>query len=406
MWGSVDKLELVMNRRELLLATMASVTLCPKVSARTDKWGQSSGYPSGLHLGFQQATATRVGNYSGGYERYLPHNNIGIGSTLSALRSTPTDVHYRWGFSRKTPEEYMKSWPVTGLLIARGSDVLFESYGFERDATMRLTSWSMAKSVTSMLLGIAINKKLIDSYDDPASKYVEELKGTLHGEVTLRNLSNMSSGAEVSHNRDNSSIYPMAYLSPNSSIRNTVKGWNRRREDQGRTYNYNELCPLTIGMVLRNVSGGSLASFCEENLWKPLGAEAPATWSTDSERSEFNCIGFGATLRDWARLGMLVANGGVMDGRQIISQSWLRECTTWSARDSQVRFGVAGSSFGYKAHMWHAKPDGSRPYFNGHHGQRVVVDLPTNTVMAHTAVDHEGNWQQEMFALFDAVTKT
>ena len=112
-----------------------------------------------------------------------------------------------------------------------------------------------------------------------------------------------------------------------------------------------------------------------------------------------------ARLRDWARLGQLVAGRGAINGRQIVSESWIDECMRWGPRDQQVRHGSAGPSFGYKAHIWHAKPDGSRPYFNGHHGQRVVVDLPTQTVLVHTAVDHQGNWAPEMFAMMEAATR-
>ena len=117
--------------------------------------------------------------------------------------------------------------------------------------------------------------------------------------------------------------------------------WNWRREDPGRTYNYNELCPLTLGMVIRQVTGQSMAAFAERVLWQPMGAESQATWTTDSEGNEFNCIGFAATLRDWARLGRLVAQRGQMNGVQVVSEAWIRECTRWTERDQQVRHGVA-----------------------------------------------------------------
>jgi CubicO group peptidase (beta-lactamase class C family) len=163
---------------------------------------------------------------------------------------------------------------------------------------------------------------------------------------------------------------------------------------------------LTIGMVIRKVTGSSMSAFAEKNLWQPMGAENSATWATDSLKNEFNCIGFAATLRDWARLGTLIANRGRVENVQVISESWIKECTSWSDKDKQVRVGIASSRFGYKAHMWHNKSDGSRLYFNGHHGQRVIVDMPTRTVMVHTAVDHDGNWQAELFEMFEAATRS
>jgi len=371
-----------------------------------EKWGASRGYPIGLAGGLNREPVYRVGNYSGGFEQAFAHRQIAASAAPSPWRESPVDdVRYRWGFSQKSPDDYLASWPVTGLLVARDGQILLERYRFERTAAMRLTSWSMAKSVTSLLLGICLDRDLIASYDDEAQKYLPELRGTLHGGVTLRNLSNMSSGAAVLHDRDNNFIYPGAFMGPASDIGRVVANWNHRAEEQGRRYNYNELCPLTLGMVIRRVTGRSMSEFAQEALWQPLGAQDMATWTTDSKRNEFNCVGFAATLRDWGRLGTLVANRGRAGSTQVVSEKWVREFTSWGPLDAQVRYGAAGPSFGYKAHMWHYKPDGSRLYFNGHHGQRLAVDMPTRTVLVQTAVEHEGNWHAEMQALFDAYTR-
>lgn len=396
-----------MKRRQLLQATAAWPLMHMSAGVwAQDKWGQGQGYPTGLQGGLNRDPMYRVGNYSGGFEKLYPHNTLKAPAQPAVpYTDKPTSLVYRTGFSERTPDDYLKTWPVTGLLIARGNQIMLERYQFERTASMRLTSWSMAKSITSLLLGICLDMKLIDSYDDPAEKYVPSLKGTLHGGVSLRNLSNMSSGADVLHDRDNPVIYPSAFMYPTASIANTVAGWNRKREDPGTLYNYNELCPLTLGMVIRQVSGMSMAAFAEKVLWQPMGAEADATWSTDAERKEFNCIGFAARLRDWARLGRLVAQKGNVGGQQVVSEAWIHECTHWGDRDRQCRHGVAGPGFGYKAHMWHVKPDGSRLYFNGHHAQRVLIDMPTQTVLVQTAVDHAGPWQRELLDLFDAATR-
>ena len=397
----------MMKRRQLLQATAAWPLMHMSAGVwAQDKWGQGQGYPTGLQGGLNRDPIYRVGNYSGGFEKLYPHNTLKAPAQPAVpYTDKPTSLVYRTGFSERTPDDYLKTWPVTGLLIARGNQIMLERYQFERTASMRLTSWSMAKSITSLLLGICLDMKLIDNYDDPAEKYVPSLKGTLHGGVSLRNLSNMSSGADVLHDRDNPVIYPSAFMYPTASIANTVAGWNRRREDPGTLYNYNELCPLTLGMVIRQVSGMSMAAFAEKVLWQPMGAEADATWSTDAERKEFNCIGFAARLRDWARLGRLVAQKGSVGGQQVVSEAWIHECTHWGDRDRQCRHGVAGPGFGYKAHMWHVKPDGSRLYFNGHHAQRVLIDMPTQTVLVQTAVDHAGPWQRELLDLFDAATR-
>jgi len=157
--------------------------------------------------------------------------------------------------------------------------------------------------------------------------------------------------------------------------------------------------------VIRKVSGGTLAQFCQEALWQPLAAEADASWFCDSRDKEFNCIGFGARLRDWARLGQMLAQNGAMQGRQIVSEAWIRECTTWSDKDAQVRHGVGMRGMGYKSFFWHPKADGSWMMMNGHHGQRVLVDRVTQTVLIHTAVEGDPPWQQDLFRLFAAATR-
>lgn len=397
-----------MNKRQFILGSSGIfLTTLPTFSfGNEDKFGASRGYPSGWATGRLLAydPALRVGNYSGGFEQMLPFRRIQQSTRSVPLSRVPErDIKYQLGLSTRSIKDYLGHWPITGLLVCRNNQILFEQYRFSRTDKMRFTGWSMAKSITSLLLGICIDKKLIRSFDDTAATYISELSGTLHGETTLRNLSNMSSGANVSHDKDTSKIInPQGLLNADSSISKLVAFWNQRKEDQGARFNYNELCPLTIGMVIRRVTGRSLSEFAAEMLWEPLGAEADATWSTDSERNEFNCIGFAAALRDWGRLGQLVANRGRAGEIQIVSESWIRECTSWGPQDKQVRVNVAVPGAGYKALFWHAKSDGSRPSFRGYHGQRLTIDMPTGTVVVQTAVDHEGPWAAELNSIVDA----
>ena len=393
------------SRRAFLGAGLALAGL-PAWAQTDDKWGALRGYPES-RASFERLPEYRVGNYSGGHEQSIRHHVIRAGGQVVAWNNTPvSDFRYRSGLLLKTPEAYLEQWPVTGLLIARDNHILVERYRFARQPSMRLQSWSMAKSVTSLLLGICLDRGLIASFDDTAALYLPELAGTLHGETSLRHLANMCSGADVVHARDNAVLYPGALLGRDPDIARTVAGWNRRSEHAGTRFNSNELCPLTLGMVMRRVTGGSLSAFAEQVLWQPLGAEGAATWLTDARGAEFNSIGFAARLRDWARLGQLVAQRGRgSDGRAIVSEAWINECTSWSEMDAPVRHGRVRLTQGYKALFWHARPDGSRPAMHGHHGQRVLIDLPTRTVLVHTAVDQQGAWEPELLDMFDAATR-
>ena len=393
------------SRRAFLAGGLAVAGL-PSWAQTDDKWGALRGYPES-RSSFERLPEFRVGNYSGGLERSIRHHVIQPGGRVAAWSEAPVnDFRYRSGLSEKTLDEYLAQWPVTGLLIARDNNILIERYRFARQPAMRLQSWSMAKSVTSLLLGVCLDRGLIASLEDPAARYVPELTNTLHGETSLRDLANMCSGADVVHARDNAVLYPGALLGRDPDIARTVMGWNRRSDPARTRFNYNELCPLTLGMVMRRVTGGSLSAFAEQALWQPLGAESAATWLTDARGAEFNSIGFAARLRDWARLGRLVAQRGRgPDGRVVVSDQWIGECTSWSEADAPVRVGRARLTQGYKALFWHARADGSRPAMHGHHGQRVLIDMPTRTVLVHTAVDQQGAWEHELLGMFDAATR-
>jgi CubicO group peptidase (beta-lactamase class C family) len=382
-----------MMKRRVLLAG-AGATLLPGASwSAASDWEQRFGYPSGWGPGRTWTEKTyRVGNYSGGYEAMFRARPIAAPSGASPLAALSPEGARAFEPVALRAQTYMRAWPVSGLLIARKGTVLFEAYQFDRTPGMRMTSWSMAKSVSSLLLGICIDRGLVRSIDDKAQDYLPELQGSLHGGVSMRHLANMSSGADILHERDNPTLYPLAFLNSGSDLEAMVRGWNRPLEAPGARYNYNELCPLTIGMVIRKVTGMPMAAFCEEALWKPLGAEGSASWLCDGQGREFNCIGFGARLRDWARLAQLVAQRGAINGRQVVSARWIDECASWSASDAQVRFGSAGPRLGYKFFFWHGQADGNWMMMVGHDGQRIIIERTTQTVLVQTGVDKSALW--------------
>ena len=413
------------RRRDLLLAAPGAALLAaaggawhkPVLAQPAGDWGGPQGYPMGWGPAgqvprWEAYPAYRAGNYSGGFETMFRHHLIAAPAQASPLQVTPVAVNYRWGLVRRGVQDYLDQWPVTGLLIARQGRIWAEHYRFGRDATQRLTSWSMAKSVTSLLVGIALDQGLIRSLDDLPQDYVPELQGTLHGQIPLRHLLNMSSGADVLHERDPVRIDVPALLgwpqarTVGTDVNRVVRTWRDTLEAPGVRFNYNELCPLTLGMVLRTVSGGSLAQFAQAQLWQPMGAESDASWLTDVLGREYNCVGFAARLRDWARLGQLVAQQGKIQGRQIVSKAWLADCASHGPQDAQVRHGTMRAEMGYKNFFWHPRPGGAWLMMNGHHGQRVLIDRASQTVLVQTALSHEGPWQRELFALFEAAIAT
>jgi hypothetical protein len=421
--------------RPLECSTQAATAAGSSPSPTSDDYGadEPGGYkhtPEGWEprpgqFAIDDRKKTRVVNYSGGYELQYPHRVIRAGgaehvSPLSAAAKYNDEFTYRWGSEQRTVQTYAESFPLTGLLIARRGEVMVEHYFRERDATMRFQSWSMAKSITSLLLGVCIDRGLIRSLDDRAEEYAPELRGTYHGGVSLRHLSNMTSGAEIVHaSEDYGVLYPKCFTDADSDLASLVAGWNKQAEGKagqhGGVFNYNELCPLSIGLAIRHVTGMSLSEFAEEVLWKKIGAEADATWSTDSKGKEFCCVGFGARLRDWARVAQLVAQRGQMNGQRIVSEAWFDEITSWSAEDAAGCLWAKGKhanssllleqgmlGVGYKSFFWHHKADGSQPVFSGHNGQMIIVDMPSETVLVMTGVSEEGPWLIELMAIMQA----
>ena len=425
-----------LRRVRALSAHLLAATRCPTAAGtdEEDLYGadEPGGYPA-TPRGWQPRPGqfaiddrrkTRVVNYSGGYERQYPHRIIQAGgpgsvSSLSAAPKYNAEFTYRWGSEHRTVEEFARSYPLTGLLIARRGEVMVEHYFRDRDCNMRFQSWSMAKSITSLLLGICIDQGLVRSLDDKAEWYVPELRGTLHGEVSLRHLSNMASGAEIVHaSEDYAVLYPRCFTDADADLATLVASWNKKAEGNagrpGSTFNYNELCPLTVGLVIQHASGMSLSEFAQEVLWQKIGAEADAVWSTDSKGREFCCVGFGARLRDWARVAQLVAQRGCMNGQRVVSEAWIDEITSWSPEDTAglwargkhanstllLEQGVLG--VGYKSFFWHHKADGSQPVFSGHNGQMIIVDMPSETVLVMTGVSEEGAWLIELMAIMQA----
>eukprot|EP01046_Picozoa_sp_COSAG06_P020590 COSAG06_NODE_1513_length_9229_cov_32.533735_1_plen_278_part_00 len=190
----------------------------PKWLGLTDLWSDRAAQQY-LRAGCAVCPKHRVGNYAGlpgeaGFELTFNYNTIKAptGIDPSPLHSSPAPFVYTWdGQEQRKPDDYLDSWDVTALLVAKKGTILSEHYRHERTSAMRFTSWSMAKSVTSLLLGIAIDRGLIASLDDTAETYCPEFVGTELGSCSLRNLANMSSGVEVTHERDNPTIYPCAF---------------------------------------------------------------------------------------------------------------------------------------------------------------------------------------------------
>lgn len=275
---------------------------------------------------------------------------------------------------KQTLEQWMESHPVTGLLVMRGNSVLFERYQYDRSAQDKFLGNSMSKSIVGMLVGIALQERAIESIDDVAEKYEPRLKGHPYGTTTIRSLLTMTSGMSYLESKDVSELWRRtAGQSMVTRGLNSVKYVRERAYPQGRQFNYSSVDTQVLALVLIAATGKSLSEYTSEKLWKPIGAESSAFWLTDVAGTEAAFMGFNATLRDWGRLGLLWANLGAYEGKQIISSSYMAEGKAWNP-----------SGYGYQ--VWLLGKDTGQVAFLGVRGQTIFVDTVSKLVVVITAI--------------------
>lgn len=323
-------------------------------------------------------------------DQILSANTVRKAETPSPWRRatggpTITYAMQQTGSRRFTIDEYLARNPATGLLIAQGDTIHIERYQYGRTDAHRLTSFSMAKTVTALLVGLAVADGAIAAIDDPAERYVPELKDSEYGRTPIRHLLTMSSGVRFDEDysgRDDVSRMVAAMMFPQArGGPAAVRQFNDRIAPPGQRWSYASAETQVLGLVLRAAIKRPIAEYLSERIWQPIGAESDASWMVDGSGQEATFAYFNAVLRDYARLGMLLANGGRVGGHQVIPEAWLREMTRAHFTSTQT-----GRWFGYGFQTW-IFPDNDGSFaLLGVRGQAIYVDPARRLVMVHTAV--------------------
>jgi CubicO group peptidase (beta-lactamase class C family) len=353
-------------------------------------YGAAGGYPvGGRTAGLAQAVM--VGSYSH-YDRIWPSRSIARAAMPAVLQRAAQEIALTYSLhgTEHSLDDYLAHNPITGLLIARDDTILFERYQYGRTDQDRLLSQSMAKTIVSMLIGIAIDEGRIHSVDDLAETYVPELAGTAFGQTSLRALLHMASGVGfredyVDPSADNFALNRMLFGQSGFDAAHAVALFNTREHPPDTHFNYGGVQTEVLGLVLTRAVGMPMSAYLQSRVWQPMGAEANAIWTVDHGGQEVAYCCFSAVLRDWARLGLLLAHDGVADGRQIIPRQWLLDATTEPVDGPfPPRYQAGGLGYGYQ--VW-LLPGGRRQFaFMGVHGQSIYVDPVSRLVMVQTAV--------------------
>lgn len=279
-------------------------------------------------------------------------------------------------------DAFMAANRVTGLIAIKDGKVVLEKYALGREADDRWTTFSVAKSVTATLVGAAIKDGWIRSYYDDITRYLPELKGTAYEGVSIREAMTMQSG--VKWNED--------YADRRSDVarasQGAYDGWHPiahnplveymttlpRAAEPGTVFNYNTGETDLVGLALaRALAGKSLAKYASEKIWAPYGMEQDAVWMLDKAGQERGGCCISATLRDYARLGLFMLDGGMIDGKEVLPEGWVEEATS-----NQLNPGVEGN-YGY---FWWPSEDGKSYRAIGIFGQGINIYPEENLVIA------------------------
>ncbi len=373
-----------------------------------DEYGVREGYPVKpiYHARFF------VGAFSH-YDQIFEGRTVRRAAVPSRLGRAATEPILRYEYQGKTLtlDDYLARDAATGLLIARGDTILVERYQYARNDRHRFTSFSMAKTVTAMLIGIAIAEGRIRSVDDQAEAYVPALADTEYGRTSIRYLLEMSSGVRFierySGRDDVSRLWENTVVQFGPGGADAVKPFNERLRRGGTTFAYSSAETQVLGLVLRGAVDRPVADYLQEKIWQPMGAEADATWLIDRSGQEATYCCLNAVLRDYARFGLLLAQDGRLGDRQIIPAEWVLAATTVPPDSWHLKPYAATPDFGYGYQTW-IFPGPRRMFaLRGLHGQVIAVDPSSRLVMVHTAV-HAGPTDSiaETLALWQGVVDT
>lgn len=279
-------------------------------------------------------------------------------------------------------EQYMAGQRSAGIVILQDGKVRFERYGLDFDANGRWTSFSVAKSFTSTLVGAAIQDGYIKSLDDKVSQYIPGLRGSAYDDVSIRQLLTMSSGIKWNEDYEdpNSDVARFNNAKPEPGMDATVSYMRKlpRAHPPGEVWHYNTGETNLIGVLVSSATKKPLAQYLQEKVWQPAGMESPATWLLGASGHEIAGCCIQATTRDYARFGLFVLGGGVAGGKQIVPPDWFAQATV-----KQKDIGDPGHGYGYQ---WWTYDDGSVAA-QGIFGQGIFIDPKRKLVIASNA-----NW--------------
>ena len=382
-------------KHHALLLLVASSLYCATGLAAPDEdlLGKATGYPVAPKLGQAFQEPYRVGSFSA-MDSISPHCTLEPSAQPQPLPRSTREPAFRYQMDGKslTLNDYMQRQRATAVLVLKDGQIVAERSNYDRTPEQRLLSNSMAKTIVALGIGKALEEGLIRSLEDTAATYAPQLADTLYGETQLINLMRMASGAQFVE--DYSGKDDLARFNQTTRKLGNAAGAKvitERAAPEGTLFNYASAETQMLGLALRGATGQSLCQYIGEKLWQPMGAEARATWLTNPiDQTELAAGNFNATVHDYARLGLLLANDGQRDSKAIIARDYLLRMTDVNQQPPNFRPGTMlnkGSTYmGYGLQTWLLPGSHRRFILLGIYGQAIFVDPELKLVIVHMAV--------------------
>ena len=313
-----------------------------------------------------------------------------------ASEKMPAEIMYK-GTSLAF-NEFLKQTDSNAFLVFRNGVMTYEWYKDGVTQSTQLPSYSVAKTMTSIMIGQLVAQGKIKESDKFVTYFPKLKAGTSFDLVTIKQLLDMQAGVGVSDN------YPsgpsgwgvaIAQMYASTDVDWFLKNNRKMSFEPGSKSEYMSVDTQMLGMIIKKVTGKKVADYFSQNVWQPVGAKYPATWNVDrigGTEKTFCC--FNAAASDYARVGMLFLNGGYAGPNKVIDKAWLARMTTPVT--------TLDRNWGYGAQVWHPYPNTS--LMLGLHGQFVFINPATRTVIVKlsdnpTSSDHESDTTKALFEI-------
>ncbi len=318
-------------------------------------------------------------------------------------------TNYTYKNHTYTLNEYMNRNAVTGFLILKDNQVIYERYFHGANQQSRFLTNSVGKSVTSTLVGIALEEGKIGSVDDPVIKYLPDLSASGFNRVTLKQALEMATGLALTYDpydpHSSTLQFNIAVLTGVPSFTNLLKSLKANPKIKpGTIFDYENENTEMLGLVIEKTTGMPFNEYLQQKIWSKIGAQSDAFLyraKTQRDQCAFGCLS--ATLRDYGRFGLMMMNGGSLGGTRIVGSAWVKEATT-PAKYAKPVDPSEGLGYGYQ---WWIPDNGDHAFKAlGIFGQILYVNPTKHIVIVETSAwpkpEDDERWE-ESFKVMDAI---